>query len=93
MNLIWLLIIMAVICPSCNQDFKNNQGLSRHRRTCEKALATTTDLLHKRKHKLERKEAAKVARKNMEDLAQERNLLDAELADNLMEVCPINESP
>jgi hypothetical protein len=76
MNLLWLLIIMAVVCPSCHQEFKNNQGLSRHRRTCQNALPTTTGLLHKRKQKLEREEAAKIARKTEQNSAQERDLLD-----------------
>ena len=74
---------MAVICPSCLKDFRNNQGLSKHRRTCQTALATTTDLLQKRKQKLERKRIVKIARKAEEDVAEERNVLEHAAASEL----------
>ena len=74
---------MAVVCPSCHQEFKSNQGLSKHRRTCKTALATTTSLLQKRKQNLERKEAAKIARKAEEDATLERNMQEPALEDQM----------
>jgi len=44
-----LLIIMAIICPSCNKALKNNQGLSTHRRTCLKVKPMTIALLKRQK--------------------------------------------
>jgi hypothetical protein len=78
---------MAVLCPSCLKDFKSNQGLSKHRRTCKAALATTTSLLQKRKQNLERKEVAKIARKAEEDATQERNMQEPELEDQIEVSC------
>jgi hypothetical protein len=73
---------MAVICPSCRQDCRNNQGLSKHRRTCRNALSTTIGLLGKRKGKLERIEAIKTARKSEKDITQGPHSVDFEV-DNI----------
>jgi hypothetical protein len=59
MSLFWLLFIMAVICPSCHQTYKNTQGLSLHRRTCPKARSTAIAFLKKYKRVAEcQKEAS-----------------------------------
>jgi hypothetical protein len=81
MNIFLLLIFMAVLCPSCRQDCKSNQGLSKHRRTCRNALSTTIGLLGKRKQKLERVEAIKTARKAEKDAPQGPHFMDFEMGD------------
>jgi hypothetical protein len=45
-NLFWVFIAM-VICTGCQRDFKNIQGLTKHRNTCRLALQNTTKLLNK----------------------------------------------
>ena len=70
---------MAVVCPSCQKEFKCNQGLSKHRRTCRTALATTASLLHKRKQNRQRKLLAKVARNAEKHAIQDQRIVDLEL--------------
>lgn len=83
---------MVVICPSCRKDFKSNQGLSKHRRTCKTALATTIGLLRKRRHILEQKVLAKAAKNAEANGTPERHMLDPEVDDQI-EVCYYNEWP
>jgi putative cell wall-binding protein len=42
------IFIAMVICTGCQRDFKNTQGLTKHRNTCQLALQNTTKLLNKR---------------------------------------------
>lgn len=72
---------MVVICPSCQKDFKSNQGLSKHRRTCKTALATTTGLLRKRRQIIEQKVLAKAAKSAEGDGTPEQRVLDPEVDD------------
>lgn len=51
---VWLLILfvfMAFTCNSCQETFKNKQGLSKHQRVCAKVKKTKIDGLERRRKK------------------------------------------
>jgi hypothetical protein len=88
MNILLLLfIIMAVNCPSCKREFKNNQGLTKHRNTCKGVLPDISRLLQRHDEQLEHKRAVKRARREaVNDVAEEEIVPDVE-SNNAGPVC------
>jgi hypothetical protein len=71
---VWLLILfafMAFTCNSCQESFKNKQGLSKHQRVCAKVKQTKREGLER-----QRKHQQKTVSVEPEDLGEELEILN-----------------
>jgi hypothetical protein len=57
-----------VLCSGCRKDFKNSQGLTKHRNTCTLALQNTARIFQKRNAVAKRKELEGVLKKTAEGI-------------------------
>ena len=77
---ILFILIMTLLCSSCKRQFKNTQGLTKHRNTCAKARPKLTRILQQQEARLEQKRAAKIARRQGNDVSEEGAALATEVS-------------
>lgn len=95
MKFLCAILFMVLICNACNRnDFKSQQGLSKHRTKCKNVVSQATLLLENRRHRILRQEDKERRRKERGDIRE--GMGDYEMgvpeAEDGNQVCYINLS-